>query len=102
MRARLPISRVTASCLALTRAETFAAFPPRAPTRVTVTRDVQPPLALPSLVRRRLVLKRVIHTLAAAPLVAVAGACQAEDLGEHQGLIPGMVLPVAWVFGLGP
>ncbi len=34
--------------------------------------------------------------------MAVAGAGQAEELGERQGLVPGVGLPVAWVFGLGP
>ncbi len=43
-----------------------------------------------------------MHNLAVAvPLVAVAAVCQGEELEERQGLVPGVALPVAWVFGLG-
>ena len=43
-----------------------------------------------------------MHNLAVAvPLVAVAAGFQGQELEERQGLVPGVVLPVAWVFGLG-
>ena len=43
-----------------------------------------------------------MHNLAVAvPLVAVAAVCQGQELAERQGLVPGVGLPVAWVFGLG-
>ena len=42
-----------------------------------------------------------MHYLAAAvPLVAVAAFYQGEELEERQELVPGVALPVAWVFGL--
>ncbi len=34
-------------------------------------------------------------------LVAVAEVCQGKEMEERQGLVPGVALPVAWVFGLG-
>ena len=37
----------------------------------------------------------------AVPVEAVAAVFQEEELEEHQGLVPGVALPVAWVFGLG-
>ncbi len=37
----------------------------------------------------------------AVPLVAVAAVCQEKEMEERQGLVPGVALPVAWVFGLG-
>ncbi len=37
----------------------------------------------------------------AVPLVAVAAVCQGQELEERQGLVPGVVLSVAGVFGLG-
>ncbi len=44
-----------------------------------------------------------MHNLAvvavAAPLVAVAAACQGEALEEPQGMVPGVALPAAWVLG---
>ena len=43
-----------------------------------------------------------MHNLAVVvPLVAVAAVCQGEALEERQGLVPGVALAVAWVFGLG-
>jgi len=33
--------------------------------------------------------------------VAVVVVCRGEELEEPQGLVPGLALPVAWVFGLG-
>ncbi len=43
-----------------------------------------------------------MHNLAVVvPLVAVAAVCQGEELEERQGLVPGVALVVAWVFGLG-
>ena len=43
-----------------------------------------------------------MHNLAVVvPLVAVAAVCQGEELEEYQGLVPGVALPVVWVFGLG-
>ncbi len=43
-----------------------------------------------------------MHNLAVAvPLVVVAALCQGEKLEEPQGLVPGLALPVARVFGLG-
>ncbi len=43
-----------------------------------------------------------MHNLAVAvPLVAVVAVCQGEEFEEPQGLVPGVALPVAWVFGLG-
>ena len=44
-----------------------------------------------------------MHNLAVAvPLVAVAAVFQGQELEECRGMVPGVVLPVAWVFGLGP
>ena len=44
----------------------------------------------------------VVYSLAVAvPLVAVAAVCQGKELEERQGMVPGVALPVAWVFGLG-
>ncbi len=37
----------------------------------------------------------------AVPLVVVAAVGQGQELEEHQGLVPGVALSVAWVFGLG-
>ncbi len=37
----------------------------------------------------------------AVPLVAVAAVCQEKEMEERRGLVPGVALPVAWVFGLG-
>jgi len=37
----------------------------------------------------------------AVSLVAVAAVCRGEELEEPQGLVPGLALPVAWVFGIG-
>ncbi len=43
-----------------------------------------------------------MHNLAAVVLlVAVAAVCQGKELEERQGLVPGVALAVAWVFGLG-
>jgi hypothetical protein len=43
-----------------------------------------------------------IHNLAVAvPLAAVSAVCQGEELEERQGLVLGVALPVAWVFGFG-
>ncbi len=43
-----------------------------------------------------------MHSLAVVvPLVAVAAVGQEEELEERQGLVPGVALPVAWVFELG-
>ncbi len=43
-----------------------------------------------------------MHDLAAAvPSVAVAAVFQGQELAERQGMVPGAVLPVAWVSGLG-
>ena len=42
-----------------------------------------------------------MHNLAAAvPSVAVAAVFQGEESEERQGLVPGVDLPVAWVFEL--
>ena len=43
-----------------------------------------------------------MHNLAVVvPLEAVAVVSQEQELEERQGLVPGVALPVAWVFGLG-
>ena len=43
-----------------------------------------------------------MHNLAVAdPSVAVAAVFQGEESEERRGLVPGVDLPVAWVFGLG-
>ncbi len=38
-----------------------------------------------------------LHDLA----VAVAAVCQGRELEERQGMVPGVALLVAWVFGPG-
>ena len=43
-----------------------------------------------------------MHNLAVAvPLVVAAAVCQGQELEERQGMVPGVALSVAWVFGLG-
>ncbi len=43
-----------------------------------------------------------MHSLAeAVPSVAVAAVCQGVESEECRGLVPGVALPVAWVFELG-
>jgi len=37
----------------------------------------------------------------AVPLEAVAAVSQEEEMEERRELVPGVALPVAWVFGLG-
>ena len=37
----------------------------------------------------------------AVRLEAVAAASQEEEMEERQALVPGVALPVAWVFGIG-
>ncbi len=42
------------------------------------------------------------HCLAVVvPLEVVAAVSQEEEMEERQELVPGVALPVAWVFGLG-
>ncbi len=43
-----------------------------------------------------------VHNLVmAVPLAAVAAVCQGQELEDRQGMVPGVALSVALVFGLG-
>ncbi len=42
-----------------------------------------------------------INLAVVVPLVADVAVCPGKELGERRGLVPGVALAAAWVFGLG-